>query len=81
MGGDGSTGDLAEAAEQVEDTGGEAGLLDELGEDKSRERGLLSSLHDNNVSGRKGGTNLPCQHEKREVPGDDLTAHTNLPVS
>ena len=34
VGGNGSTGDLAETADQVEDTGREAGLLDKLGEDE-----------------------------------------------
>src|SRR5690606_16787614 len=24
---------------------------------------------------RYGGRNLPCQHEQRKIPGDDLSAH------
>lgn len=77
---DSGTGSLAETGKKVEDTRGETSLLDELGEDKGRERGLLSSLHDDNVTGSQGGANLPGKHQKREVPGDNLTADTNLEI-
>lgn len=75
---EGSTGSLAEARNKVENTGRETSLLDELSEDQGRERSLLSSLHDNGVTSGQGRANLPCQHEEREVPGDNLTADTNL---
>ncbi len=78
VGRDGGTGSLAETRDQVEDTGGEASLFDELSKDEARERGLLSSLHDNGVAGGQGRANLPRQHEKGEVPGDNLTADTEL---
>lgn len=59
VGGDGGTGDLAEAGDEVEDTGREAGLLDEVGEDESGQRGLLGGLHDDGVTGGQGGADLP----------------------
>lgn len=78
VGGKGSTGSLTEARDKVENTSGEASLLNVLSENKGRERGLLSSLHDNGVTGGQGRADLPCKHEKGEVPGDDLTADTDL---
>lgn len=78
VGGQGSTSGLAVAGDEVEDTGRETSLLDELSENKGGEGSLLSSLHDNGVTGGQGRADLPCQHEKGEVPGDDLTADTNL---
>lgn len=78
VGRDGSTGDLAEAGDEVEDTGGEAGLLDEVGEDETRQGRLLGRLHDNGVAGGQGRADLPGKHEQGEVPGNNLTADTNL---
>ncbi len=78
VGRDGGTGGLAETGDQVEDTSGEAGLLDELSKDEGREGGLLRSLHDNGVASGQSRTNLPREHEKREVPGNNLTADTKL---
>ena len=78
VGRDGSTGNLAETGEKVEDTRRETGLLDQVGENKSRERGLLSSLHDNGVASSQSRSDLPSKHEEGEVPGDDLTNNTKL---
>lgn len=70
-----STSDLTETGNDVDDTRRETGLLDELGGNKTTKRGLLSSLQDNGVTASNGRTDLPCPHEKREVPGNDLTAN------
>lgn len=78
VGGQGSTGGLAETGDDVENTRGEASLLDEVGEHKSRQRCLLSRLHDDCVTRAQSRANLPGEHEQREVPGDDLGANTNL---
>ena len=78
VGGDGGASDLAEAGDDVEDTSGEAGLLDEVGKDKGGQRGLLGSLHDDGVAGGQGGADLPGEHEDGEVPGDDLAADAEL---
>lgn len=75
--GDGVTGHTTETRDDVDNTGGEASLLNEFTHVQTRERGLLSSFQDNGVTGRDGRTNLPCPHENREVPGNDLTANTN----
>lgn len=75
--GDGGTSDLAEASDNVQDTSGEAGLLDEGSKSQGRQRGLLSGLEDNGVAGGQGGANLPGKHQQGEVPWDDLAADTN----
>lgn len=75
--GEGGTGGLAETRDQVENTRREASFLDKLGKDEGREGSLLSSLHDDGVASGQGRANLPGKHEKREVPGNDLTADTN----
>ena len=81
MRGDGGTGDLAESRDDVENTGGEASLLDVLGKNQSGQRSLLSCLQDNGVASRKRRSDLPGKHEKGEVPGDDLAANTKLFMS
>ena len=81
VGGDGGTSNATETGDNVENTRGETSLLDELSKDESRERSLLSGLHDDSVTGGESGANLPGKHEKREVPGDDLTANTERLLS
>ena len=78
VGGDGGAGDLAEAGEDVDDTGWEASLFDELGGVEGAERGLLGGLEDDDVAAGDGGADLPGPHEEGEVPGDDLAADTDL---
>lgn len=78
VGGHGSTGNLAEARDDVDDTWWETSLLHKCGGNKGREGSLLSSLDYNGVTSGDGRANLPRQHEKGEVPGNDLTANTNL---
>jgi hypothetical protein len=77
MRGESGTGSLAVTGDKVEDTGRETSLLDELSEDESGERSLLSSLHDDSVTSGQSRSDLPCQHEKGEVPRDNLTADTD----
>jgi len=73
---DGGTSDLTETGQDVDDTWGETRLLDQLACNEGGERSLLGSLEDDSVTARDGGTDLPCPHEQREVPRDDLTADT-----
>lgn len=75
--GDGGTGGATETGDDVDDTGREAGLDDQLGGVQTRQRGLLGGLDDNGVTGGDGRADLPGPHEQREVPGDDLTADTD----
>lgn len=78
VGRDGSTRNLTETGDDVDDTWWETGFLDEAGSNICGQRSLLGSLDDNGVTSGNGRANLPSPHEKREVPWDDLTAHTNL---
>lgn len=75
--GDGGTGNTAKAGDDVDDTGREASLNNELGGVETGERGLLSSLNDNGVTSGNGRTDLPGPHEDGEVPGNDLTTDTD----
>jgi len=75
--GDGGTGSLAEPRNDVDDAWREASLLDESRRNETTKWGLLSCLDDNSVTAGNGWANLPCPHEQREVPWDDLTADTN----
>ena len=69
---------LAEARNDVDDTGWETSFFNELGGVESAEGGLLSGFENNNIATGDGRANLPSEHEEREVPGDDLAADTNL---
>lgn len=74
---DGGTSNTTEAGDNVDDTGGEASLNNELRGVQTRQRGLLSGLNDHGVTGSDSGSDLPGPHKNREVPGDDLTTDTN----
>ena len=76
--GEGGAGGLAEAGDDVDDSGREAGLLDQLGGEQGGERGLLGGLEDDGVTGGDGWADLPRPHENWEVPWDDLSADTDL---
>jgi len=71
------TGGAAEAGDDVNHTGREASLDDQLRGVQTGQRGLFSGLENNGVTGGDGGADLPGPHEEREVPGDDLTANTD----
>jgi len=75
--GDGSTGDLSETRNDVDDTGREAGLLAKSGSVETRQGSLFGGLDNDGVATGNSGTNLPSPHEKGEVPGDNLTTNTN----
>ena len=78
MGGESSTSDLAKAGDDVDDTGWEASLFDELGGVESAERGLLGGLENDGVAAGDGRADLPGPHEKGKVPWDDLRDDTDL---
>jgi hypothetical protein len=75
--GEGGTGGTTEAGDDVDDTGGEASLLDQLGDVETRQGGLLGGLQDNCVAGGGGRSDLPGPHEQGEVPGDNLATDTD----
>jgi len=61
--GDGLTNDWSVSNDEVKDTRGEASFADHVSDDESGQRGKLGRLHDNGVSGGKGGANLPAHHQ------------------
>ena len=71
------TSGLSETGENVNDTRWEAGLLDEVGGNEGTKRSLLSRLDDDSAADGDRRGDLPREHEKREVPWDDLTANTD----
>ena len=73
----GCTGVFAVPVQDVDNSRGETGFFDEVGEVENTEGGLLGRFHDNGVPAREGGTELPRCHCEGVVPGDDLSAHTN----
>lgn len=78
---EGSTGNLAETGNDIDNTRREASFLHECGSDKSRKRCLLGRLKDNGVAASYGGANLPCPHKQREIPGNDLGADADLTIN
>ena len=62
------------AGNDVDDALGQARLTADIGEEKGGERCIFGRLQDDRVAHCKGGRDLPRQHEKREIPRDDLAA-------
>src|SRR5258708_40331507 len=48
-------------------------LLANLGESQRGKRRELRRLQDDSVSRSQRRSNLPCEHEQRKVPGNDLS--------
>jgi len=66
--GERGAGHFSETRDDVDDTGREASLVDELGGHQAAEGSQLGSLQDDDISGSDGGTDLPGPHDQREVP-------------
>jgi hypothetical protein len=71
---DRSASSRAIAAQDVDDAGGEACFLDELGDVEGGQGGLFAGFENSHTASGKARTELPCKHEQREVPRDDLAA-------
>lgn len=78
VGRNGSTGNLSETGDDVDNTRGETGVLDQLSGVQTGEGGLLGGLQDHSVTAGNSRSDLPCPHKDGEVPGNDLTANTDL---
>ena len=78
VGREGSTGNLAEAGDDVDDTRWETGFFDELGGVEGAERSLFGGLENDDVTAGDGRANFPGPHEEWEIPWDDLRADTDL---
>src|SRR5258708_12904355 len=53
----------------------ESDLLTNLGESQRGKRRELRRLQNDSVSRSQRRSNLPCEHEQRKVPGNDLANH------
>jgi hypothetical protein len=53
-----------------------AGLAANIGEDHGSHRRKFGGLEDNRIAHRQGGCDFPSEHEKREIPRDNLPADT-----
>ena len=72
MGGERRARAFAESGEDVDDSLGEAGFVDEFGEAEAGHWGLLGELEHDGAAGGERGAELPGGHQQREVPGNDL---------
>ena len=68
---------LAEAGDDVEHAGREAGLLDQLGELERRGRRLLGRLDDHAAAGGQRRRELPAHQQHRRVPRRDRGDHAD----
>lgn len=68
---------LAVAVDDINHTGREASLLDEVAHHQHGQWGLLSKLQDNCVATAKCRSQFPTSHAQGVVPRDDLAADTN----
>ena len=60
------------AGDDVDDAGGEVGLLADLGQQQRGQRRRLGRLQDRGVAGGERRRELPRRHQQREVPRHDL---------
>ena len=57
--------------QDVEDAGGQAGLVEDLGEAQRGQRRRVGGLGHDRVAGQEGGAELVAQQRRREVPRHD----------
>src|SRR5258708_33636052 len=63
------------AVDDVDHAMRKTNLLANLGESQRGKRRELRRLQNDSVSRSQRRSNLPCEHEQREVPGNDLANH------
>jgi len=68
---------VAEPGHDVHDTGRQSRLGHQLAEPQRRQRRLLGRLEHHRAPGRQRRAELPCRHQQREVPRDDLRHHAD----
>ena len=73
----GIAGGFTHPVEQIDDTGRKARFLHQLAHSQNRKRRLFGRLHDNGVTAGQSRTPLPCRHQQRKVPGNDLAHDAN----
>ncbi len=68
---------FARPEHEIDDTGGNPGLLEQPGQVDRRQRRDLGRLHDRRVPRRKSRRDLPAELEERVVPRPDQPAHAD----
>ena len=63
---------VARAGDDVDHSRREAGVLEDRAKFHRRDGGGLGGLEDHGISAGQSGGDFPRQHEKREIPRDDL---------
>src|SRR5579885_2615646 len=63
---------FAVSGQYVDDAFRETCFVNQLSQTQSSERCLLGQLDDNATSGGERRTQLPCCHQQRDIPGNDL---------
>src|SRR4029078_7187982 len=67
------------AGDDVDAAGRHLRLPADVGEEERGQRSRLCRLEHDGVAARERGRDLPGQHQKREVPGNDLRRHAEWP--
>ena len=67
------------ARDDVDDAGWQLGLAEDVAEEKRGQRRGLGGLEHDRVPGRERRRDLPGEHQKREVPRDDLAGDAERP--
>ena len=65
------------AGHDVDDARRQPRLDADRGEGERRQRREFRRLQYNRIAGRKGGRDLPGEHQQRKIPRNDLPAHAN----
>ena len=72
--GDRAAGARSHAGDDVDDAFGNAGFSDQFAQAQGRQRSLLGGLQDDRVAAGQRGSELPCGHQEREIPRNNLAA-------
>src|SRR2546426_1816202 len=69
------------ASDDVHDAGGEASFLADVCKGEGRQWSKFRGFQHDGIACRERGSNLPCQHQQREIPRNDLTYNAARGVS
>ena len=72
MRGESSARRFAVSGDNVHHAFGESGFLDQFAQPQRGERGLFCGFQNHGATGGQRRSELPCGHQQREVPGNDL---------
>src|SRR5262249_3124023 len=75
--GDWPAGGRTITGKNIDDASREAGFKNQFAHTQSSKRSLLRRLQYDRVTCRKGRGQLPCLHQQREIPGNDLTDYAH----